>query len=698
MSLTDFHHGVLYVKIDNGVRPIEVVRSSVIAVAGTAPDADPITFPINKNVTIIGRNDEKRTKIGSSGTLPWVLDGIFDQSNATVIVVRVPRAPSPKVSVLASLSNPMLTVNELVTRGSGDFDELANDDVAYVNSISMGNETYDRNTDWTRKGSEIHWKVYETTESVFRRSSTVDPLDHQENMLSILSVYKDETIYVEGTDYQLHSGTGGIEWLSGGNAPNVHDEYFVAYSHGKRPATGNTYETNYNYYQFSVADGEVVTRSETLDYDRLENYNILNLRTVYAGNETYVEDTDFELLDDQIHWITHDEVETLTRSTGDDSLAHADDVINVDSVYQGATIYTKDVDWTVVNGAISWISGNQPLAGQNYSVSYSWGHRPANGTDYQVDYTYKTGEITAISEIIGGVSVDTGFYEGVHTFFAAPNEVFLTPKIMIAPGFTQYVDVSAEMLGVAEELLAVVIADGPNKTNVDAISFRREFGNKRLYIVDPYVQFWNTQTDGIDFQPPSARVAGLINKIDNEKGWWHSPSNNTINGISGTARPIPKTGGVNSVSNYLNENEVNIITATDQGGYHLWGNRTCSPEPLYWFISSVRTDDMIQESLTLGIQWAIDKTIDKTFFENVSESVNLFCRSLAAQGAIILGDQNPCWVDPKLNTPDQIIQGNAVFNFDYERNYPAEKITLRRYINHDYLKTIFANSTFVRSA
>ncbi|SMG62548.1 [weak similarity to] major tail sheath protein, partial [methanotrophic bacterial endosymbiont of Bathymodiolus sp.] len=40
------------------------------------------------------------------------------------------------------------------------------------------------------------------------------------------------------------------------------------------------------------------------------------------------------------------------------------------------------------------------------------------------------------------------------------------------------------------------------------------------------------------FAPASTRIAGLIAKSDNERGFWWSPSNREINGITGTARSI----------------------------------------------------------------------------------------------------------------------------------------------------------------
>jgi phage tail sheath protein FI len=87
-----FLHGVEVLEVESGTRPISVVNTSVIGIVGTAPDADPLVFPLNTPVLVAGSRTEaaKLDTIGTGlGTLPAALDGIFDQIGAVVIVVRV---------------------------------------------------------------------------------------------------------------------------------------------------------------------------------------------------------------------------------------------------------------------------------------------------------------------------------------------------------------------------------------------------------------------------------------------------------------------------------------------------------------------------------------------------------------------------------------------------------------------------------
>lgn len=49
-----FLHGVEVVEIDDGLRPIQTVKSSIIGLVGTAPDADAGEYPLDLPVLITG--------------------------------------------------------------------------------------------------------------------------------------------------------------------------------------------------------------------------------------------------------------------------------------------------------------------------------------------------------------------------------------------------------------------------------------------------------------------------------------------------------------------------------------------------------------------------------------------------------------------------------------------------------------------
>ena len=294
-----------------------------------------------------------------------------------------------------------------------------------------------------------------------------------------------------------------------------------------------------------------------------------------------------------------------------------------------------------------------------------------------------------MADVVGGVDGTTGQYKGVHALLAANSELGVTPRILIAPGFTHDMPsgnanpVVSELLGIAENLRAVIIADLPNTNDTDAIDYVSDFGSARVYPIYPWVKVLDS-LGAIVEEPASARVAGLIVKSDNERGFWWSPSNLVINGIVGISKPIDFVlGDVNSKANYLNEN--NIATIIQESGFRLWGNRTLSADPKWAFLQARRTADMINDSLLKAHLWAVDRNITKTYIEDVLEGVNNYLRHLKSIGAIIGGT---AFANPELNTPDQIAQGKVSFDFDFTLPYPAEHITFRSKMTDDYLSEI----------
>ncbi|MGX9427977.1 phage tail sheath C-terminal domain-containing protein [Bradyrhizobium sp. LeoA1S1] len=246
--------------------------------------------------------------------------------------------------------------------------------------------------------------------------------------------------------------------------------------------------------------------------------------------------------------------------------------------------------------------------------------------------------------------------------------------------------VVGEMKQLADGMKAHIIADGPSTTDAAAFAYRNDHGTRRVFVVDPKVSGWSVKTNTYAIEPSSPRVAGLISRVDNEMGFWESPSNKEIYGVGGLARPVDYAyGDKNSRANILNENEIATFIRDD--GWYLWGNRTCSADPKFAFLSVSRTADMIDISIAKAHRWAVDRAITKNYFDDVTASVRAYMRQLRTRGAILGGD---CWVDPEFNTEADITQGHATFSYDFTPPYPAERVTFRSHLVSDYIRNLFA--------
>ncbi|MBK4512809.1 phage tail sheath family protein, partial [Enterobacter hormaechei] len=78
-------------------------------------------------------------------------------------------------------------------------------------------------------------------------------------------------------------------------------------------------------------------------------------------------------------------------------------------------------------------------------------------------------------------------------------------------------------------------------------------------------------------------------------GFWSSPSNKEIKGVTGTSRPVEFLDGDETCrANLLNN--ANIATIIRDDGYRLWGNRTLSSDSKWAFVTRVRTMDLVMDA------------------------------------------------------------------------------------------------------
>ncbi len=95
--MSDYHHGVRVVEINDGTRTISTVSTAVVGLVCTAADADAAAFPLNTPV-LLTNVQAAIAKAGSKGTLAASLQAIADQSKPVTVVVRVAEGETPEVT------------------------------------------------------------------------------------------------------------------------------------------------------------------------------------------------------------------------------------------------------------------------------------------------------------------------------------------------------------------------------------------------------------------------------------------------------------------------------------------------------------------------------------------------------------------------------------------------------------------------
>jgi phage tail sheath protein FI len=287
------------------------------------------------------------------------------------------------------------------------------------------------------------------------------------------------------------------------------------------------------------------------------------------------------------------------------------------------------------------------------------------------------------SAIIGGVLAG-GQRTGLQALLDGKSKHNAQPKLLIAPKHSATQAVATAMDALAGKLRAIAILDGPNTTDEAAMAYALEFGSKRLYMVDPGVQFWDTILSATVDAPGSAWVAGLFAWTDANYGYWASPSNKEFVGITGTTRPIEYLDGDETCrANLLNN--ANIATIIRDGGYRLWGNRTLSSDPKWAFVTRVRTCDILMDAIQAGHKWAVDRSITKTYVQDVTEGLQAFMRDQKNAGAVINFE---VYADKEKNTASQIEQGKIYWRIRFTDVPPAENPNFLIEVTNEWLTEV----------
>lgn len=348
----------------------------------------------------------------------------------------------------------------------------------------------------------------------------------------------------------------------------------------------------------------------------------------------------------------------------------------------GITTHVLTTDYTVdaANGKITRVVGGGIAAGAAVKVDYSW---------------LDPSKVLA-ADIIGAVDVD-GNRSGLQSLIGTYNLFGYVAKMIIAPGYCTQASVATEMIAVAEKLRAVALIDAPIGTTVsEAIAGRGPSGainfntsSKRAVLCFPHVKRYDSATDAEVLEPLSQRLAGVIAAKDIERGYWWSPSNTEIKGITGLELPI--TALINDSTTEANAlNEAGILTLFNSfgSGIRSWGNRSAafptntSPEN---FINVQRTADILHEAIEYAMLQFLDRPINQALIDAIRESVNGFIRTLIMRGALIDGK---CVYDPAKNPVTELAAGHLVFDLEFMPPTPAERVTFESFINIELLKAL----------
>lgn len=343
------------------------------------------------------------------------------------------------------------------------------------------------------------------------------------------------------------------------------------------------------------------------------------------------------------------------------------------------------------------------------------------GTDYTVDR--RTGVITVLdggaldgqatckvahvkanpaavvaADIIGTVNL-AGVRVGAQALLDCASTLNMGPKILLAPGFTDAtVTAALQVLAQKTKLRAIVLADAPvGSTRDEVLEGRAPDGDidltasdVRVFYLYPHLKAMREATGEVELEPFSERMAGVIAATDRAVGYWRSPSNRPILGIVGTE--VSLTAAINDPLcdvNVLNGAGVVTVFAGYGIAPKVWGNRSSAfpgASGIDTFMSTLRTIDVVEESVELSTLAHLDGNINDVLIEAVLSDVNEFMRTLIGRGALMPGSK--CEYFAEDNPASELQDGHITFNYTFCPSPPAERITFKGVVDTTLLAAL----------
>jgi len=387
-------------------------------------------------------------------------------------------------------------------------------------------------------------------------------------------------------------------------------------------------------------------------------------------------------------------------------------------VHAEVTASTLTATTLLVLAIATGVVGNA-IATTDTSVNLSWGSATLLGGagDYVLDaangivtqvvggnlvsgdkaaYNWLDPSLPIAADIIGTVD-GAGERTGMQAFLDTYQELGFYPKLLICPGYASTNTIASEMQVLATKVRAVALIDAPIGTTVqDAITGRGPSGainfnysGDRMVLCYPHVKKYDPTTDTELLRPMSPFLAGRFGATDQARGYWWSASNQEILGISGVE--IKLTSMINDPTSETNLlNEVGIVTLFNSfgTGIRTWGNRSAAWPVMTHprnFINIRRTADVIHESIEYSMMQFLDAPITDALIDAITESVNMFLRTLIMRGALIDGK---CSWDKSKNPYTEIALGHLTFDLEFMPPPPLERITFESFIDIKMLQSL----------
>ena len=319
----------------------------------------------------------------------------------------------------------------------------------------------------------------------------------------------------------------------------------------------------------------------------------------------------------------------------------------------------------------------------------------ASADKVYVSYTKLTPETVTAADIIGGIDNVTNKAEGLELIDEIYPRFGLVPGIIIAPKWSQNVNVSAVMKAKEHNICghfnAISICDVPTDA-VKSYTAASEWKNQNIGSDKDCILCWPLVKQGDEVFNLSTQLASVMNYTDSQHDDipYYSPSNKSLQANGACLKDGTEIYLNNAQAAYLNGQ--GIVTALNFiGGWKTWGNRTVAypsnTDVKDNFIPIRRMFNWIGNTLITTFWSKIDDPMNKRLIESIVDSANIWLNGLTAKGAL-LGGRVEFREDE--NTTTGLMDGIIYFHVYITPPSPAREINFVQEYDPDYISTLFS--------
>lgn len=270
---------------------------------------------------------------------------------------------------------------------------------------------------------------------------------------------------------------------------------------------------------------------------------------------------------------------------------------------------------------------------------------------------------------------DKNFLDGLKSL-----DVVYNVNLIAVPGITTEAVVKG-LVDYATEKKAFAIVDAPLSVDADTealLTFRENIkGNGAIYfpwgkIVDPL-----SSNGALKNCPPSGHLMGIYARTDANRGVHKDPAGEeaTVKGFVDLTAKV-----TNAQVDILNPKGINCILARPNSGIVVWGARNIGTDSAKPYVSDLRYDLMVKQSLYDGTQWAVFEPNDDNLLERLTTSLASFLDLQWRNGALLGTTSDEAYYvkcDAELNDETSRNNGLLVAEIGYSKKKPAEFVVIR---------------------